>query len=268
MNESENKKPAISKLAIAPIILGLIWIPIAFRPGPGDSPWLSSPWFLLWPAFCILLAIAAFTVIRKSGHRKERRWAIVGIILNIFLLIGGVYAVHSQRLFDEMLGNGFCAFQQQQLRAAMNEYSKVNRGAYPIPQRWCDLIAGVPPAAGDFVCRSSKTEWHYEWINPGEKPSSNEEMIFVKEQENGIRIYITKISTYAMNPNCGPNSPPDTILLFETKPGWNQSGGPELLTFDNHGGRGANVLFNDGHVEFVKPEDVSKLRWQAEETKP
>lgn len=24
---------------------------------------------------------------------------------------------------------------------------------------------------------------------------------------------------YAMNPNCEPNSPPDTVLLFETKPG-------------------------------------------------
>jgi hypothetical protein len=39
---------------------------------------------------------------------------------------------------------------------------------------------------------------------------------------------------YAINPICEPNSPPDTVLLFETKAGWNQHGGLELFTFDNH----------------------------------
>ena len=35
---------------------------------------------------------------------------------------------------------------------------------------------------------------------------------------------------------------------------------------DNHYERkGANVLFNDGHVEFIKPEDVGKLKWKAED---
>ena len=66
---------------------------------------------------------------------------------------------------------------------------------------------------------------------------------------------------YAINPNCEPNSPKDTVLVFEAKGGWNKFGGPELLTFENHKG-GANVGFNDGHVEFVKPEDVNKLKWK------
>ena len=45
---------------------------------------------------------------------------------------------------------------------------------------------------------------------------------------------------------------------------WNQVGGPEDLTIDNHEGRGCNVLFGDGHVEFVKAEDIGKLRWTVE----
>jgi prepilin-type processing-associated H-X9-DG protein len=57
------------------------------------------------------------------------------------------------------------------------------------------------------------------------------------------------------------HSPPDMVLLFDTHPGWNQSGGPELLTTDNHKGDGCNVLFVDGHVDFVKTEDLNKLRW-------
>jgi hypothetical protein len=68
---------------------------------------------------------------------------------------------------------------------------------------------------------------------------------------------------YAMNPNCEPNSPPDMVLLFETKTGWNQHGGPELFTFDNHNPKGGCVLLNDGTVKFIRTEDELKaLRWK------
>ncbi|MBN1805728.1 MAG: hypothetical protein JW837_10785 [Sedimentisphaerales bacterium] len=48
---------------------------------------------------------------------------------------------------------------------------------------------------------------------------------------------------------------------------WNQSGGPELLTTENHRGQGCNVLFNDLHVEFVKAERLGELNWGAGEEK-
>jgi hypothetical protein len=38
------------------------------------------------------------------------------------------------------------------------------------------------------------------------------------------------------------------VLLFETKGGWNQYGGPELLSTKNHKGDGCHVLINDSHV--------------------
>ena len=60
-------------------------------------------------------------------------------------------------------------------------------------------------------------------------------------------------------------SPPNMVLLFETHPGWNQSGGPEILTTDNHNGEGCNVLFLDNHAEFVRTEDLNKLRWTVEQ---
>ena len=66
---------------------------------------------------------------------------------------------------------------------------------------------------------------------------------------------------YAINPNCEPNSPKDVVLLFEAKGGWNKYGGPELLMF-NHEKEGAAVGLNDGHSEFVRPEDVNKLKWK------
>jgi len=68
---------------------------------------------------------------------------------------------------------------------------------------------------------------------------------------------------YAMNPNCEPNSPQDTVLLFETKAGWNQHGGPELFTFDNHDPKGGCVLLNDGTVKFIRTkEELQQLRWK------
>jgi prepilin-type processing-associated H-X9-DG protein len=101
--------------------------------------------------------------------------------------------------------------------------------------KWCDLLVqygGIDEK--QFVCKSA--------LRGGDKGRCH----------------------YAMNPNCEPNSPEDVVLLFETKGGWNRFGGPEILTFENHKEKGCNVLFNDGHVKFVKPGQVSKLKWKAE----
>jgi hypothetical protein len=68
---------------------------------------------------------------------------------------------------------------------------------------------------------------------------------------------------YAMNPNCKPDSAGDMVLLFETKSGWNQHGGPELFTFDNHDPKGGCVLLNDGTVKFIRTkEELQQLRWK------
>ena len=42
-------------------------------------------------------------------------------------------------------------------------------------------------------------------------------------------------------------------------------GGPELLNFDNHGGRGCNILFSDGKISFIRSEDAVDLRWKLDE---
>ena len=68
---------------------------------------------------------------------------------------------------------------------------------------------------------------------------------------------------YAMNPHCKRNSPADMVLLFETKDGWNQHGGPELFSFDNHNPRGGLVLLNDGTTRFIRTqEELRQLRWK------
>ena len=111
-------------------------------------------------------------------------------------------------------------------------YSADYDGQYPTPERWCDLIVEeFDLDSQQFVCPSA---------------------------EEG-RCH------YAINPNCEPNSPGNMVLLFETKGGWNQFGGPEILTTENHQGYGCNILFNDGRAIFLWTYELSELKWKVEE---
>jgi endonuclease/exonuclease/phosphatase family metal-dependent hydrolase len=105
-------------------------------------------------------------------------------------------------------------------------------GKYPTPDKWCDLLIEN---------------------NLFETKESGRPLKCPQNQKD--------ICSYAMNPNCEPNSPDDVVLLFESKGGWNQYGGPELLNFDNHEGKGCNILFNDFTVRFIYPEEVAELNW-------
>ena len=108
---------------------------------------------------------------------------------------------------------------------------------YPTPAKWCDAMVLAYQATGmldAFIMR------------PHICPSAGEGK-----------------NHYALNPNCKPNSPPDTVLLFETKAGWNQHGGPELFTFDNHDPKGGCVLLNNGTVKFIRTkEELYQLGWK------
>jgi len=108
---------------------------------------------------------------------------------------------------------------------------------YPAPNKWCESIL-----------RAYRTS--------------------DKNNEHPVKPFICPSAGYgechyAMNPNCKLKSPPDMVLLFETKGGWNQYGGPELFTFDNHDPRRGCVLLNDGTVKFIRTtEELQKLRWK------
>jgi hypothetical protein len=110
--------------------------------------------------------------------------------------------------------------------------------AWPVPEGWCDVLPRRRLVG-----------------NPGAAPSIAREFVCPGGGEGKCH--------YAMNPACTPDSPPDMVLLFETKAGWNQHGGPELFTFDNHDPKGGCVLLNDGTVKFIRTkEELAQLRWK------
>ena len=117
----------------------------------------------------------------------------------------------------------------------MQFYASEYDNKYPIADKWCDVLLQRGWAReASFVCKGA--------FKKGNKEPCH----------------------YAINPNAEPNSPGDMVLLFETKGGWNQFGGPEILTTENHKGEWCNILFNDGHVEFVNTEQLGELNWDVE----
>jgi hypothetical protein len=130
------------------------------------------------------------------------------------------------------------------------------------PNHWCDsALEGLRdprtnPAGMrvSFTCPSRHRSVDANEVHPQPADANG------KNEPVGART-----SDYAMNPNSRGlrNSPKDMVFLFESKPGWNQHGGPELFTFDNHDPKGGLVLLNDGTVKFIRTEEeLKQLRWK------
>jgi len=139
---------------------------------------------------------------------------------------------------------------------------------YPDPNRWCDDIV-------EFL-RTRRVGYTYLKDDPQYLRSDASiarlfacPSVHVSSFMSDVRAYLAKQkvliwrSDYAMNPNCIKESPGDTVFLFESNPGWNQHGGPELFTFDNHDPKGGCVLLNDGTSKFIRTkEELQQLRWK------
>ena len=129
-----------------------------------------------------------------------------------------------------------CALRLQSLQKRLRQLAEPE-AEYPEPSQWCDATAR-------FLRAQNHPEHSIKWT-------------FICPSVREGR------STYAMNPNCRPTSPADMVLVFETQAGWNQHGGPELFTFENHQPRGGVALLNDGTVKFIRSEEeLQQLRWE------
>jgi prepilin-type processing-associated H-X9-DG protein len=177
---------------------------------------------------------------KSGGKLKGNGFAIAGIVvpavstLFVLPLMMGIMMPALAPRTRQTAFRMVCATNMSGLGRAMLVYSNDYDDKFPTSSKWCDLlIEHVEVTSLSLRCKGSP-----------EGPSN-----------------------YAMNKNVeklGASAPPDMVVLFETHPGWNQSGGPEILTTDNHEGDGCNILFADSHVAFVKTEDLKRLRWRPD----
>lgn len=173
-----------------------------------------------------------------TSYASMSEWALRGdvnydgIVNMIDFSIFGDYWLQPSLRAREIDGRLVCAANLGALARALRIYANDHDDEFPTAGQWCDLLLQHEPSHVTeelFVCPTAE---------PGR-------------------------SHYAINPNATDSaSPPDMVLLFETGPGWNQFGGPELLAPENHQGKGCHILFVDGHVEFVKTGRFDELRWE------
>lgn len=193
------------------------------------SDWLLIGIILLIMSCLILMLPLIF---REAALRCPIRIYYGCVTLWVLMFVTGaglvLSAILPSREEEKSAASLLCRLHLKSLERAMNNYADKFGGRYPDPAKWCDLLMKeikVPPAL--FVCPYAALAR----------------------------------CNYAVNPNCGPDSPGEVILLFETKDGWNRHGGPELMSFDNHGDGNCHVLFKDGIIVFVKREVADKLNW-------
>jgi len=194
---------------------------------------LSFCTFLLTAIPAVIVGIIGLVKIEKSaGRLKGRGLAIAGIALPVAslpivaMLIGILMPALART--RQLAYRVVCSSNMQALGKAMFVYAADHNDEYPTASKWCDLLQPY--------CQSNKNA-------------------FVCPAADKGRCH------YAISPDATLSSPPDMVLLFETCPGWNQSGGPEILSTRNHAGDGCNILYVDGHVEFVRTKDINNLKW-------
>lgn len=219
--EIRNTGAQTSGLAIASLVLGL----------------LSFCTFFTTGIVAIVLGIISLVKMNKSGGRlKGTGFAIAGIavpavsavfIVPLMLGIMMPALVRTQQIAYRMV----CGTNLSALGKYMLLYAGDYDEQYPTPSKWCDLLEEYAEIDREtFRCKGAP-----------EGPCN-----------------------YAMNINVeklGKSCPPDMVLAFEARPGWNQAGGPEILTTGNHQNEGCNILFADLHVEFVYTRHLKNLRW-------
>ncbi len=133
-----------------------------------------------------------------------------------------------------------CLTNLRSVRTGLIRYGENNSGQWPTKENWCDLLLEE-----GYVFRPAL-------ICP---------------------MQIDGPSTFAINKNAHGlewgEDMSDMVFAFESKPGWNQVGGSELVEIRNHSklGLGCHVLFGDGEVRWIPAEDVPKLRWGSVENK-
>jgi hypothetical protein len=213
----------ISKLAVMSLVFSALAFAMA---GVSLTVWFD----MRAVALCLLLITCSviFGIAAMLSKKKVRgsKPALLSIVVSVVLYFELGPAIDTKKRI------AICRNDLSNLGKSFSLYVQDNNGKYPTADKWCDLLAESDNFDNNsFLCFSA--------LGQGDN----------------------RLCYFAINPECGPNSPDDTVLLFETKGGWNQCGGSELLNTEHHEGKGCSILFNDGSVKFIKTKKLNKLRW-------
>lgn len=254
-----------SGLAIASFVMGLLCLTC-----------------FLWPVLVLPAIICGIVALVKiSNHRpylKGTGMAITGIVIPavMFVIVPMVLAILMPALSKtkHMAQRVVCGTNLKGLATAMTVYANDYDDTLP-PEDWCDLLileADVSPKS--FVCPDSD-------VIEGEcSYAMNKNLIgkhMGKCEPNTVLFFETDLGLES-----GPRNSSiqgrrhyefmnefssyydENLLVYERR--FNQLGGSDdlLLRHDSNNQIGCNIVFVDGHTEFVTQDRIAELQWAAE----
>lgn len=272
----------ISRLVLASVSFVLFSVFLPYLLTRLSKVWWPYDFFMDIRGLLVIYALACslvFTVVTLVRTGKPRSMLKGGVsvfagisLANIGIVLAG--STFGFWLVETCHPRSICVWSPghsnlQCLVKAMLIYAYDNNGQYPEPNQWCDvLLKHGQVDIEHFVCPSIGLRWPYKHGNwpfgLGNWPSRSDNWPYTCWTVLIWPFPRSHRSHFAMNPNCRPDSPPNMVLLFEAKEGWNQFGGPELLTTEHHRGYGCLVINNEGDVRFERPRGFQDLKWDGE----
>ena len=216
--------PKASRLAIASLVLGCLGLLTC-----GITSLVG-----------LVLGIIALGRINKSqGQLGGKGVALAGTIVSAACLLLGL--ILAAMLLPE-LGKAqhkaqaiHCMGNVKLLNLGLIMYANDRNDQFPSGTTWCDATMPYVRSDKPYLCTQGK---------PGQRCHYAFNARLAEKEMKEVQ------------------APAATVLIFETDGGWNVSGGPELLPAKPRHSYGHIVGFADGHVEFVRPDRLEKLRWE------
>lgn len=248
MNEQDSKKSDINWNAVSSLALGVVGVAIwpvsmVLFPHSFESIFAAS-------AICVLSGISLGIVALADAvcgrlWRRGTSLAILGIIICVLAVLAAPLV-----LMPRPPVGALCLNNLKQQGAALMLYAGQNNGRLPSAGHWCDTI--LP------LCR-------HPWQDSQDRALKVFTCPALSDDEKG---------GYALNSALAVDrlaglKPSRTIMVFESDPGWNLSGGREKLSKHPRHFDGVTLLFADGHVRWAKKSEAQtshRLLWSVPNT--
>ena len=171
-----------------------------------------------------------------------------------------------------------CMANMRNLGIVFYIYAQDHSNSYPTPEKWCDLLVMNYEVTLEYlVCKSSdakigESSYALNKNIAGKNSSEIPEDTVILFETNfgknpigrdgtlGDREWYKSLNSLTEREDLKQHKHSEKVYKHR----WNQFGGPELLTMENHKGEGCNVMFGDWHVEYVKAERLGELKWDTE----
>ena len=187
-------------------------------------------------AIAFISAIVALVQIKAAaGALAGRRLALLGIIVPIVVAVAYIRSSSGTAEQSQVTPTSQCRSNISRLAEVISEYRRDNNGRLPAAGKWCDIV--LERLGGD-------------------------ESLFACPLAAGA------LCGYALNKyaaEAGTDLPENMVLLFESAPGWNQVGGPELFAAQHRSRRGSVgiIVFGNGKARFISEEGLDGLNWKG-----